>query len=107
MKATGAQERGRVEIRVRNVSDLDFDSVRAYFPEGEVDYGPVSKGAVSAFRPTGRAYRYAGFSVKSGNRELSLRPIDYMGEQELTEGRYTYALDVDDGVLTVRLQEAN
>jgi hypothetical protein len=98
--------RGRVEIRIRNGSALDFEQVRVHLPdEPEVDYGPVPRGGVTAFRATSRAYRYAGFTVKAGGQELSLQPIDYLGERELPAGRYTYVLGVDDGRLTVHLEE--
>jgi hypothetical protein len=103
MKPTGGVKGERVEIRVENVSDLDLDRVRAHFPDGEVDYGPVPKGAVTAFRSPGRAYRYAGFSVEAGGRQLSIQPMDYMGEKELPPGRYSYALGVDHGLLIARL----
>jgi len=96
---------GGVEIRIRNASNLNFDRVRVDLPdEPGVDYGPVPEGGVTAYRSTSRAYRYAGFSVKVGNEEFSLHPIDYMGEQELPAGRYTYALNVDHGRLTVQLE---
>jgi hypothetical protein len=98
----------RVEIRIKNGSNVDFDRVLVHFPDQrEVDYGPVPKGGVTAFQATSRAYRYAGFSVKAGGQELSLQPIDYMGEQELSAGRYTYSLGVDNGHLTVQLEKVN
>lgn len=103
---TSGEKSGRVEIRIRNNSDLDFDRVRVHFPDQrEVDYGVVPKGGVSAFRTVDHAYRYAGFSVNAGNRELSLQPIDYLGEEELAAGRYTYAIGVDNGRLTVKLEK--
>ena len=108
MNPAGGEKSGRVEIRIKNGSDVDFDRVRVHFPDQrEVDYGPVPKGGVTAFQATSRAYRYAGFSVKAGNQELSLQPIDYVGEQELSPGRYTYSLGVDNGRLTVQLEKVN
>jgi hypothetical protein len=105
---TSTQKSDRVEIRIRNDSDLDFDSVRVHFPEGrDVDYGPVPKGGSSGFQAIGRAYRYAGLSVKAGKKELSLQPIDYLGEKELPAGRYAYALGVDNGRLTIQLEKVN
>ena len=106
MNPSSSERSGRVEIRIKNASNLNFDRVRVYLPdEPEVDYGPVSKGDVTAFRPTSRAYRYAGFSVNVGMQELSLHPIDYMGEQELPAGRYTFVLEVDNGRLTAQLEK--
>jgi hypothetical protein len=106
MSPSGDKRTSRVEIRIRNGSGIDFDRVRVLFPEQqEIDYGPVAKGGVTEYRTTVRAYRYAGFSVKAGNREFSMQPIDYLGETALPAVRYTYVLDVNDGQLTVRLKE--
>lgn len=99
---------GAVEIRIKNDSNLDFDRVRVDFPDQHaVDYGPVSAGGTTPFRAIGRAYQYAGVSVMVGNQELSLLPIDYLGEQELPPGRYTYSLSVNNGQLTMQLEKAN
>jgi hypothetical protein len=94
----------QVEIRIRNGSNVDFDRVVVEFPGPRgVDYGSVPKGSVTAFQSVTRAYRYAGVSVKAGSQQLSLQPIDYMGEKELSPGRYTYLLDIDKGSLTLQL----
>lgn len=96
-----------VEIRIKNASDVDFDRVRVIFPaRDEVDYGRVAKGALSDFHPARRAYRYAEIHATSGDREFSLQPIDYVGEQPLAPGRYTYVLRVEAGRLTVDLEKA-
>ena len=106
MNPTSGADSGSVHIRIRNDSNVDFDRVQVEFPDQhEVDYGPIPKGDVTDFRATHRAYRYAGVSVKAGDKDLSLHPIDYMGEQELFAGRYTYALDVDNGQLTMQLEK--
>ena len=94
----------RVEIRIKNRSNINFDRVLVHFPgPREVDYGPVPKGSVTAFEPVTQAYRYAGVSVKAGTQQLSLQPTDYMGEKELSPGQYTYLLDIDNGSLTLQL----
>ncbi len=96
---------GPVEIRIQNDSNVDFDRVHVQFPDQhDVDYGPVPKGGFTAYQPTARAYRYAGVSVEAGGREMSLHPIDYLGEQELAAGRYTYSLGVDNEQLTMHLK---
>lgn len=106
MNPTSNERSGLVEIRINNVSNLDFDRVCVHLPdEPEVEYGPISKGGVTGFRATRRAYRYAGFSVRAGKQEFSLQPVDYMGEQELPPGRYTYVLGLDNGRLTVKLEK--
>lgn len=93
-----------VRVRVRNASSTDFESVRMTLPEnGEHELGPVPAAGRSAFVAARRAYRYAGFRVRAGVRDLLLQPIDYVGEQPLAPGDYDYVLDVDNGRLTVVL----
>jgi hypothetical protein len=105
MSPSSGAESGPVEIRIKNDSDVDFDRVRVQFPDQhEIDYGPVPRGGVTDFQATDRAYRYAGVSVVAGDQELSLQPIDFLGERELSMGRYTYLLGVEDGRLTLRLE---
>jgi hypothetical protein len=100
-----ASAAGPVKIRIKNASDMDFDSVHAVFPGGiQVDYGAVPKGGLSAYHATAQAYRYAQISVKAGDRELSLQPIDYVGERALDPGRYTYVLRIEAGRLNIHLE---
>jgi hypothetical protein len=105
ISTTVVAEKPKIEIRVRNESGLNFERVRVRFPEtGETDYGAVPNGAVSAYHSTTRAYRYASVLANTGDGELSFQPMDYVGEQELAAGRYTYVLRVDHGVLTIELE---
>jgi hypothetical protein len=97
-----------IEIRIRNDSEIDFDSVRVVFPDrDEAHFGPIPKGASSDFKSTKRAYRYAEIHVNAGGRELRLQPYDYVGERALTPGRYTYVLGVQGDRLTVNLENSD
>jgi hypothetical protein len=97
-----------VEIRIKNASGIDFDSVRVVFPDrDEASFGPIPNGASSDFKRTARAYRYAEIHVNAGGRELSLQPYDYVGESELPPGRYSYVLDIQDDRLTIDLEQAD
>lgn len=107
MKPNRSDQSAPVELRIRNATDVDFDGIRVSLPDGvEVDYGPVPKGGLSAFHPASRAYRYAGISVQAAGRNYSLQPADYLGEKELPPGRYTYAVSVTGGQLTLALEKA-
>jgi hypothetical protein len=89
-----------IDIRIRNDSEIDFDSVRVVFPDrDEAHFGPIPKGASSDFKSTTRAYRYAEM--------LRLQPYDYVGERQLSPGRYTYVLGIQGDRLTVDLEKAD
>lgn len=97
-----------IEIRIRNSSEIDFDSVRVVFPDrDEAQFGPVAKGASSDFKRRARAYRYAEIRVNAGGRELMLIPYDYVGERQLAPGRYSYVLGIQGDRLTVDLEKAD
>lgn len=83
---------------------MPFADVDVIFPSDEVDYGHVPSGGVSEYRRVEAAYAYARIDVKVGGTELRIQPIDYVGEPQLGPGRYTYALNVLDGQLTLELK---
>ena len=95
-----------IEIRIRNTSDVDFESVRVVFPDrDEARYGRVAKGSSSEYHRTTRAYRYAEIHVNAAGRELRLQPYDYVGEVPLSSGRYTYVLGIEGERLTIDLEK--
>jgi hypothetical protein len=87
-------------IRVHNATGADLDAVVVYVPiapRKAVDFGPVADGAYSAYREVATAYRFVEIGASGAAGSYSLRPYDYVGEQPLPEGRYTYRLGVAQG----------
>ena len=93
----------QVQVRIANRSAQDFERVTVTFPSGKEDYGRVEKGKSTDYRPVEQAYRIAQVEVLANGRTLTLQPQDYMGESPLRPGRYTYALNVDEGSGELRL----
>jgi len=81
-----------VNIRIKNLSSFTFDEVQV--GNQETVYSDVAPGGYSEYLPYETAYRYAYVSIKIGEDTLVLQPIDYVGEQELPIGLYTYELNV-------------
>lgn len=90
-----------VEVRMRNLGSRAFDQVAGGFPTEEqpagvgqrIEFGAVdSNGGASAYREVERAYRYAYAQVVAGADTLEYEPIDYVGEDLLPPGKYTYDL---------------
>lgn len=96
-----------VEVRIANESAVAFDGVRVVFPDREESYGAIPAGGRSDYRSVERAYRYAFVEVHAGAERLVLQPIDYVGEELLRAGRYTYALAIapDGRNLTLTLRQ--
>ena len=84
-----------VEVRVRNFSTLDFDSVMVRFPKDSHRYGRVEAGQASAYALVQEAYRYDYVEVWIGAQKHVLQPIDFVGESLLQPGRYTYGLSFE------------
>jgi hypothetical protein len=84
-----------VEVRVRNFSTVDFDSVLVRFPKDVHRYGRVEAGQSSAYASVQEAYRYDFVEVWIGGEKYALQPIDFVGESLLRPGRYTYGLTFD------------
>ena len=97
---------GDVRIRIANLSSFPFERVDVVFPENEVSYGAIPSHGLSDYRDVSTAYRYAYIEVQIAGEELVIQPIDYVGENQLGAGKYTYALNVSvEGHLTLQFQE--
>ena len=83
-----------VAIRVRNASTEPFDALLVDTSGGEQAYGPVGAGQRSDYRSFTRAYAYAYLRVTVRGQDLVWQPIDYVGQQPLSAGQYTYVVDV-------------
>jgi hypothetical protein len=89
---------GPVEIRVENASAASMEDVRIGFPDAWVDYGTLDPGEVTAYQTVALAYRVASVEATIDGEVQRLQVIDFVGEQPLSRGRYTYRLDLFDGV---------
>lgn len=92
------------QLRIENASDVDFTSVFVAFPDAEAEYGAIATGQRSSYKRLDGAYRYGYIEVKAAGDTYVLQPIDFVGEEALDAGRYTYQLDVVEGNLTLSLE---
>ncbi|WBA40146.1 hypothetical protein [Hymenobacter canadensis] len=87
---------GGVSIRVRNTSPFAFESVLVNTSDGENSYGQLAAGQSTDYKSFASAYRYAYVRVLVNGQEVVWQPIDYVGEQKLADGKYTYVLGIED-----------
>lgn len=97
------QTGGPVEINIRNDSGVSFSRVVVTFPSQAEDYGAIDSGGESVYRSVEMAYRYAYIEAHAAEQTYVLQPFDYTGEKLLETGRYTYALSLTDGQLSLEL----
>jgi len=92
---------GDVQIRIENVSAVDFSDVEVGFDETSRSLGAVPAGGASAYGAFDVAYRYGYVRAETAAGPLVLQPTDYLGEELLDAGRYTFRLGVEGGDLTL------
>jgi hypothetical protein len=84
-----------VEVRIENASSAMFSEATLYTSEGPVTFGDVGPGEATPYTQVTTAYRFATTQVVVQGDTLRLQVIDFVGEEPLDGGRYTYVLGVD------------
>ena len=82
------------DVRVENASEVSYDEATLYTFDGPLTYSDLAPGASSPYVSVSTAYRIATTQVVLGADTLRLQVIDYVGEEPLPAGRYTYVLTV-------------
>ena len=85
---------GSVSIRVRNDSNLTFEGGILYLVGDSILFPGLGPGQTTPYREVEKAYRFATTQVVTGSGidTARLQVIDFVGEQPLDEGRYTFSL---------------
>jgi len=91
---TGSDQ-GELRIRVRNTGTADLTGVVIGYPFQTVEYGDVAAGEATNYVAVGQAYAYAAVRVGYNGEEITRTPIDYVGEEPLDPGRWTFELSID------------
>lgn len=90
-----------VEIRLHNTSTYLFENIKI----NTVDFGFLEAGEYSTYHKFEKAYRYSYVQLTVDTSIFTLQPIDYVGEEPLKKGRYTYELGLDSIDNTVILSQ--
>lgn len=88
-----------VNIRLKNVSDLMFESATYNF----IHYGELNSDQFTEYKQFESSYRYGSFEVIINGQDYYITPIDYVGEELLETGDYTFELDIDQNELRYEL----
>ena len=88
-------ETGGILIRIENTSKFTYKDIKVKLDE-EREYGNLSSGEKSAYQSFSRAYRYAYVELNINGKRYIIQPIDFVGEEELKEGKYTYQITADE-----------
>ena len=88
---------GAVEVRVRNASALTFDEGVLYSHRDSITFTSLGPGQETPYQEVERAYRIATTQVVTGPDTARLQVIDFVGEEPLKPGHYTYVLSFFEG----------
>lgn len=88
-----SDDRDEVRIRLKNTSDQAYTESFVASGVALVDgtfFGTIAPGAYSEYKTVAKAYGIAYIRFVADGTERKLIPIDYVGEQPLKPGKYTY-----------------
>ena len=84
-----------VSIRLSNVSEFNFENIVVDTSTGRVSFENIASGEQTDYKTFQKAYRYAFVQLEIKGKTYTLQPIDYVGEETLKMGNYTYEIDAD------------
>lgn len=92
------------EVRVANLSSVDFSTVTLGFARTTVAVGAVPARGTTGYLVVDEAYDYGTIRVETAEGTYGIQAIDFVGEEPLPAGRYTYRLTLIDGQLGMTFQ---
>jgi len=101
---------GDVFIRVKNVSQYNYQGVVVGDGGDLRAFGNLSTGKATEYQKFESAYRYAYVELEIEGETFYVQPIDFVGEELLNPGDYTYEIGADNsadtyGRLTLELSK--
>lgn len=83
------------QIRLRNASTFELTAVTFASGASEVKFARLGPSEVTAYAEVASAYRYGYLDVRVNGERRQLQPIDYVGENVIGSGRFTYVITID------------
>jgi hypothetical protein len=83
-------------LRIKNQGQVTVKNLSVLFPEEEVGFGDVPAGVTTQYKEVPRGvYHYSAFRLELNGKMITQVVEDWVGEEPMGEGAYTYAIDVD------------
>lgn len=84
-------------VRVKNDSAFSLKNIEIISPaSGLVRFGDLSNGNISEYRKVSNAYRTTAIYAEIERNKVQFLPDDYLGEQHLPSGKYTFSITVSE-----------
>ncbi|WP_114903490.1 hypothetical protein [Kordia sp. SMS9] len=85
-----------LQIRVINASEFDYKNIVVNTSGGEQNYGDLDAGQTSVYKTFDFAYRFAYVELQIDDDIFIFQPIDYIEENLITSGNYSYEISAND-----------
>lgn len=96
---------GDIQIRIANSSNIVFQSVFVTSGGKGNSFETLPSGKYSEYKAFDIAYKYGYIKIITLSGEFSLQPFDYVGEEVLKVGQYTYDLNIEDNNVLLTFSE--
>jgi len=88
---SSADKTNEVNIRLSNSSNVRFEN--ATF--NNVNFGDIEPGETSEYKTFESSYAYGSVSITIDDQDYGWTPIDFVGEDLLESGNYTFVYSFD------------
>lgn len=95
LAAAACAGQSQPQIRIANRGDVPLENIVVSFHSQTEQYGTLAPGGVSDYRSIAKAYSVARIEATANGEAVRLQPIDFVGDEPLDGGLYTYALSFD------------
>lgn len=82
-------------IRVKNQSAFRYQGIMVNADGNEKNFGSLNPLNYSAYQSFDFAFRYAYVELRINGQTYTIQPFDYVGEDQLPPGKYTYAISAN------------
>ena len=82
-------------IRLRNASSFELTDVTFAPGRPRLEFDRIAPGEVTDYRSANGAYSYGYLDVLVDGVRRTLQPIDYVGEEPLDGGEYTFVITIE------------
>jgi len=84
-----------VQIRIKNASLLPYQNIEVNTSGGAENFGNLLDNQLSEYKTFNFAYPYSFVKLSINGEPYIIQPIDYVGQNKLKGGRYTYEISLD------------
>ena len=96
VKSCNGSTNSELNIRVENASIYDYKNVQVQGGTTDHNYGDLNAGETSEYKLYDYAYSYAFVSLQIDGENYTIQPIDFIGEERLDPGNYSYIISASD-----------